>query len=506
MKTKNPVILIIRDGWGYNPKAAGNFIKVAKTPNNDFYLKNYPNGLLATSGEAVGLDKGYQGNSEVGHLTIGSGRVIFQAMTQINQALKTGSFFKNKAFLNLIAQCRKNKTKLHLIGLLQDQGVHAHIKHLFALLDLCAQQKFKDVCIHVITDGRDAPTTESLKHVRALENKLKKIGFGKIVSISGRYYAMDRDNRWERIKEAYDCIALGKGAEFLSALTTLKASHASGMMDEFIKPQKLSGYQGLEINDGIIFFNFRTDRTRQLTKALIEKKFNGFKRKLISLNFVAMTQYYEPMRATVAFPNISLNNLLGDVISRAGGRQLRISETEKYAHVTFFFNGQKEKSNKGEDRILINSPKVATYDLQPEMSAPQIAARLVKEISRARYDFMVVNLVNCDMVGHTANKQAIIKAIEAVDKAQGEIISSALNNNYTCLVLADHGNAEDKSAKTMTSHTTNPVPVLVISNNSKIKKVKVRAGAGLKDVAPTILKIMGLKVPKEMTGRNFLDF
>jgi len=506
MNIKNPVILIIRDGWGYNSKTTGNLIKAAKTPNNDLYLKHYPHGLLATSGEAVGLDKGYQGNSEVGHLTMGSGRVIFQAMTQINQVIKTGAFFKNKAFLDVISKCRKNKTKLHLIGLLQNQGVHSHMKHLFALLDLCKQQKFKDVFVHAITDGRDAPTTESLKHLRALENKLKNIGFGKIATISGRYFAMDRDNRWDRTKKAYDCIALGKGEEFSSALATVKTSHVSGIMDEFIEPKKIKNYQGLEAGDGIIFFNFRTDRPRQLTKALIEKKFSSFKRKLIPLNFVAMTQYYEPLLATVAFPNISLDNLLGEVIARHNLKQLRISETEKYAHVTFFFNGQKERASRGEERILINSPKVATYDLQPEMSAPQITKRLVKEIKKNIYGFIVVNLVNCDMVGHTANKSAIIKAVETVDRVQGEIINEALKNNYTCLVLADHGNAEDKSAKTMTSHTTNPVPVFLISENPKIKKVKIESGAGLKDVAPTVLKIMGLKIPKEMTGQSFIDF
>ena len=506
MKAKNPVILIIRDGWGYNPdpKAKGNFIKEAKTPHNDFYLKNYPHGLLKTSGEAVGLEKGYQGNSEVGHLTMGSGRIIFQAMAQINQAIKNGEFYKNSAFLDVIKKCRQNKSQLHLIGLLQTQGVHAHTKHLFALLDLCQKNKFKNVLIHAITDGRDAPTTESLKHLRSLNKKLKDLGFGKIVTISGRYFAMDRDNRWARTKQAFETIALGQGPEFSNPLAHVKLSHKQGAMDEFIKPCRLQGYRGLQKNDGVIFFNFRTDRTRQLTKAIIEPKFNGFKRQFMAVNFVAMTQYYQPMPAAVAFPNISLANLLGEVISRAGLKQLRISETEKYAHVTFFFNGQKEKANRGEDRILINSPKVATYDLQPEMSAPQIATRLVKEIKRGVYDFVVVNLVNCDMVGHTADKKAILQAIAAVDKAQGEIITAALSKKYTCLVLADHGNAEDKSALTATSHTTNPVPVLLISDSANLKKAKLKSGLGLKDVAPTILKILNLKAPREMTGESLI--
>lgn len=505
MKTKNPVILIIRDGWGYSPKAAGNFIKEANTPNEDFYLKNYPHGLLAASGEAVGLEKGYQGNSEVGHLTLGSGRIIFQAMAQINKAIKDKSFFKNKAFLGIIDKCKKHKTNLHLIGLLQTQGVHAHLSHLFALLELCRREKFKNVLIHVITDGRDAPPTESLKHLKALNKKIKELGFGKIVSVSGRYFAMDRDNRWERTKEAYNSIALGQAPEFEDASKYVKTSHQSGTTDEFIKPGKLAGYSGLKKGDGLIFFNFRTDRPRQLTKAIIDQKFSGFKRSLIPVNMAAMTQYYEPMAAAVAFPNISLDNLLGEVLAGAGLKQLRISETEKYAHVTFFFNGQKEKPNKGEDRMLINSPKVATYDLKPEMSAPEIAGKLVKEIARQKYDFIVVNLVNGDMVGHTADKKAIIKAVETVDKAQGEIISAGLNNKYVCLVLADHGNAEDKSAKTMTSHTTNPVPVILISNDKKLQSIKIRKGAGLQDVAPTILDILGLKTPREMTGKSFIE-
>lgn len=506
MKTKNPVILIIRDGWGYNSRATGNFIKIAKTPNEEYYLKNYPHGLLAASGEAVGLEKGYQGNSEVGHLTLGSGRIIFQSMAQINRAIEKGDFFKNKAFLGVIDKCRRYKTSLHLIGLLQTQGVHAHLNHLLALLDLCRQRKFKDVLIHVITDGRDAPPTESLKHLRMLNQKIKELGFGRIVTVSGRYFAMDRDNRWDRTKEAYDSIVLGQAPEFIDALNYVKTSHQAGVTDEFIKPGKQARYSGLQKNDGMIFFNFRTDRPRQLTKALLDKKFSGFKRSLIPIHMATMTQYYEPLPATVAFPNISLDNLLGEVIARAGLKQLRISETEKYAHVTFFFNGQKEKANQDEDRILINSPKVATYDLQPEMSAPKIATRLSKEIKRGIYDFIVVNLVNCDMVGHTADKTAILKAIAAVDKAQGEIIRAALEKNYTCLVLADHGNAEDKSAKTMTSHTTNPVPLILISADSRLRKAKLKTGAGLKDIAPTILKIMGLKIPKEMSGKNIVSY
>ncbi len=506
MKAKNPVILIIRDGWGYNPKKKDNPIALAKTPNEDYYLKNYKSGLLAASGEAVGLEKGFQGNSEVGHLTLGSGRVMFQSMTRIDKAISTGEFFKNKILLEVINKCKKNKTSLHLIGLLQTQGVHAHMKHLFALLDLCEKNKFKNVLIHAITDGRDAPVTESLKHLKALEKKLKMIGFGQIATLSGRYFAIDRNNRWERTKEAYDCIVSAHGVETSNIIKSVKFSHKNGEMDEFIKPMKLSSYQGFKKNDGVIFFNFRTDRPRQLTAAIVEDKFKGFKRKMIPVNFVAMTQYYEPMNAKVVFPNISLKNLLGDVISAAGMKQLRISETEKYAHVTFFFNGQNEKATKGESRVLIMSPKVATYDLRPEMSVYKIAESLVSEIKTGKYDFIVTNLVNGDMVGHTGKIKAIISAVEAVDKAQGEIVKAALSKNYTCLLIADHGNAEDKSAATSTSHTTNPVPVIVVSNDKKIAAAKIKSGSGLKDIAPTILRVLGVKAPKEMDGHSFLEY
>lgn len=500
MKTKNPVILIIRDGWGYRVNKTGNYIAQANVKNNDFYWKNYPHGLLAASGPAVGLPKGYQGNSEVGHLTIGSGRIIFQAMMRIDQAIKTGEFFKNKAFLDVIDNCKKKKTTLHLIGLLQDQGVHSHIKHLFALLDLCARRNFKNIAIHVITDGRDAPITESLKHLKALEKKMKSLGIGRIATVSGRYYVMDRNKRWNRTKIAYDCIALGKGKKFSSAESYIKQAHAQGIGDEFISPAHSLDYQGFKNGDGAIFFNFRTDRPRQLTQAIVENKFTGFTRKKINIKFVAMTEYYRPMAAKVAFPDIPLKNLLGDIVSQHSFRQLRISETEKYAHVTFFFNGQREKSYKGEDRILIPSPHIATYDLKPEMSAPLIAKRLVAELKKKKYDFAVVNLVNGDMVGHTGKAPAIIKGLEAVDKAMGEIVSAGLANGYTSIIFADHGNAEDKTAKFATSHTINPVPVMIVSPDKALQTVKIKKNVGLQNIAPTALKIMGLKKPKEMDG------
>ncbi|MEI6378757.1 MAG: 2,3-bisphosphoglycerate-independent phosphoglycerate mutase [Candidatus Falkowbacteria bacterium] len=498
MKAKNPVILIIRDGWGYRRNPVGNLIAAAKPKYFDYFWHHYPHALLKASGEAVGLMPGYQGNSEVGHLTIGSGRIIKQSLPRIQSAIDDGSFFKNKAFLAAIKNCRQHKTALHLIALVQTQGVHSHTNHLLALLDLCRRQKFHNVYVHVMTDGRDAPPTESLKHVRVIKNKLKALGFGKIATISGRYYAMDRNLRWERTKEAYDCIALAGGPKFTEAEKAIKACHQAGVTDEFIKPQHAQGYAGLKAHDSFIFVNFRTDRTRQLTKALIEPKFTGFKRKLTPLFFVAMTQYYQPMPAAVAFPNITAKNLLGEVIADAGMKQLRISETEKYAHVTFFFNGQREEPYKGEKQLLIKSPHLATYDLQPEMSVYDIAAKLCVEIKKQSYDFIVVNLVNCDMVGHTAKKSAIIKAVQSVDKAENEIVNCGLSNGYTSILCADHGNAEDKSPKWVTSHTINPVPLVMVAPETSGLKLSLPKNAGLKDVASLVLKILGLKKPKEM--------
>lgn len=469
------------------------------------FSRDYPNTLLAASGEAVGLPKGYQGNSEVGHMTIGSGRIIFQSLEKINKSIKDGDFFKNQAFLKLINACKKSGKTLHLAGLLQTQGVHSHIDHLFALLDLCKKEKFNNVVIHAFTDGRDAPVHESLKHLKNLKKKIKAIGFAKIVSISGRYYAMDRNERYERTKLTYDCLVSAQGEVFKDAADYIKASHKKGESDEFIKPACLKDYEGLQNGDGFIFFNFRTDRPRQLSRALLETKFSGFKRSTTrKINFVAMTEYYRPFPAAIAFYDLELKNLLGEVLAQAGLKQLRISETEKYAHVTFFFNGQKEKASKGEERILIPSPIVATYDLKPEMSALEISSVLQKEIIKQKHDLIVVNLVNGDMVGHTGDYQALKKGLEAVDKAVGEIVSVGLGYDYTSLIFADHGNAEDKSPKYATSHTLNPVPFIIVSSNNKIVKAKIRTGGGLQDIAPTVLKIMGLKKPKEMKGKSLI--
>ncbi|MFH1590248.1 MAG: 2,3-bisphosphoglycerate-independent phosphoglycerate mutase [archaeon] len=496
------VILVIRDGWGYRESTEHNAIHNTATPITDGLMKHYPNTLLNASGEAVGLPKGYQGNSEVGHMTIGSGRIINQSLSRINKSIEDKSFFKISEFSKAINNCKKNKSKLHIMGLLQVEGVHSHIDHLFALLDLCKKKNFKRVVVHVFTDGRDAPVNNSLKHVKKLLNKFKEIGFGEIVTVSGRYYSMDRDKRWDRTKKAYDCIVNGDSKdEFSNPLTAIKKCHANDETDEFIKPQVLKGYHGVKKNDSMIFFNFRTDRTRQLTKAIVEDKFEGWNRKKLNVLFVAMTPFYKPMNAEVAFKERKIDNLLGEIVSKNGLKQFRVSETEKYAHVTFFFNGQIEKPFKNEDRFLINSPKVVTYDLQPEMSVYEIADALVKQIKTEKYDLIVTNLVNGDMVGHTGIIHAIKKAVKAVDLALGRIVDEALKHDYTMLIFGDHGNVEDQTAEWRTSHTINPVPLIVVSNDLKMKLPKNK---GLQDIAPTVLKLLGLKKPVEMTGESLV--
>ncbi len=501
------VILVIRDGWGFNQKKEKNAIKAADTKNTDMLTRKYSHTLLNTSGQAVGLPKGFQGNSEVGHLTIGSGRIILQPMIRINKAIESGEFFKNKAFLKAVKNCKKNKSTMHLMGLLQSEGVHSHENHLYALLKLCKRKGLKKVLVHAIIDGRDAPPKNGIVHLKKLRRKIKEIGTGKIATISGRYYAMDRDKRWNRTKKAYDCIVLGKSeCEFENPENALLECYKKGETDEFIKPEKRKGYEGIKNKDSVVFFNFRTDRTRQLTKAIVENKFEGWKRKPLHALFVAMTSYYKPMNAEVAFEGIVHEKLLGQVLSRKGVSQLRISETEKYAHVTFFFNGQKEKPEKGEERILINSPKVATYDLKPEMSAFKVTEKLVAEINKRKFGFIVVNLVNGDLVGHTGIWKACVKAAETVDKCLGKIVKAGLEKDYTLLVFADHGNLEDQSPKWATSHTINKVPLIIVSADKKIRNCKLKKNGGLKDIAPTVLKIMNIKKPKEMTGKSLLQY
>ncbi|MFA5797317.1 MAG: 2,3-bisphosphoglycerate-independent phosphoglycerate mutase [Candidatus Woesearchaeota archaeon] len=503
---KHKTILVIRDGWGYRKECTDNAICEMHLKNDTMLMQNYPHTLLAASGEAVGVPKGYQGNSEVGHMTIGSGRIIFQSLERINKSIKDGDFFSIPEFLDAIKNCKQYNTTLHLIGLLQVEGVHSHRDHLFALLDLCKQEQFTNVVVHVITDGRDSPVTDSLKHIAALEEKFKQIGFGNIATISGRYYTMDRDKRWDRIKEAYECIVNAKGVSVFTDVTAeIKQCHANNETDEFIKPRARVSYTGIHEHDSIIFYNFRTDRPREFTQSIVEEKFDGWDRKALNVYYASMTQYYIPMNAHVAFKDVAFDNLLGKTLGEHGLKQLRISETEKYAHVTFFFNGQIEEPNPQEDRILIPSPKIATYDLKPEMSVYEVTERLKTEIATEKYDLIITNLVNGDMVGHTGVIDAIHKAVVAVDEAVGKIVEAGLAHNYTLIIFADHGNAEDQTPEWRTSHTINPVPGILVSNDEILKQCTLKEGKGLRDIAPTVLELLEIPKPKEMTGESLIQ-
>ena len=499
MQKRKKIILVIRDGWGYREDKTNNTIALADTPVDDKLRREYPWTLITTSGEAVGLPPGYQGNSEVGHLTIGSGRTVDQSLVRINKSIKSGEFFEKKEFLDAIENCKRNDSSLHFIGLLQKEGVHAHLDHLLALLELCKRNDFSKVVIHVITDGRDSPPGKGKDYLKELID----FGFGEIATVSGRYYSMDRDNRWERTRKAYSAIVEGKSKEqFNNPLSMLEECYRRGETDEFIVPQVRTGYEGIKNNDSVVFYNLRTDRPRQLTQAIIEEKFNHWERQPLILFFVVMTEYYKGMRAEIAFKERENKNILGEIVSREGLRQLRISETEKYAHVTFFFNGQREEPFSGEERIMIPSPKgVATYDEKPEMSVYEIKDRIIKEIDEKKYALIVVNLVNVDMVGHSGNRLKTKLAIEAVDEVTGALVSAGLSNDYDIMITADHGNAEDQSPRWGTSHTTNKVPFIFVSND----KTSLREGGGLKDIAPTILEILGLDKPIEMDGTSLLE-
>ncbi len=500
---KEKVILIIRDGYGRRNEPDFNAVIEGKTPYTDYLMEKYPTSLLRTSGEDVGLPSGYMGGSEVGHLTIGSGRVIPQSLLKINKSIEDESFFKNKAFLDVIKEVKKNNKTLHLMGLLQDKGVHSHQDHLFALLRLCKKQGFENVKIHVFCDGRDSPQRSVKKYIKKLEKVIKE-NVGVISSVIGRFYAMDRDTRYDRIEKAYNLLIKGRGEEFRNAIEAVDDAYSKGENDEFIKPRKIKGFKGINDGDGIICYNYRTDRVRQLTHALLDEKYDYFKREKRNVLFTAMTPYYENLNANVAFKENLEKNLLGDVIEKNNLKQLRISETEKYPHVTFFFNGLEDKAKKGEDRILIPSPRdVNTYDEKPEMSIYEVTEKLVENIKKEDYDLIVVNFVNGDMVGHTGKMDAAVKAVEAVDKCLEKTIKAGLEKGYTSLVFADHGNCEEMEGEHQTSHTLNDVDLILVSNNKDYKNCSLEYG-GLKDVAVTTLNIMGLAVPKEMTGVNLI--
>ena len=505
---KKLTMLMILDGFGNNSNEKGNAVKIAKTPNIDKLMKTCPTTQINTSGLAVGLPEGQMGNSEVGHTNIGAGRVVYQELTRITKSIEDGDFFSVPEFVKAIENCKQNHTKLHIMGLVSDGGVHSHIRHLFALLELAKRKDFEDVYVHCFLDGRDTPPASAENYIMQLEDKMKEKGIGKIASISGRFYAMDRDKRWQRIQKAYDAMVNGIGEKATSAISAIESSYQKEVFDEFVEPTLIcNGEEPIATigkKDSVIFFNFRPDRAREITRTLVDEEFNEFETKKLDLCFVCMTQYDETIpNVNIAFKPTALVNTFGEYISKKGLKQLRIAETEKYAHVTFFFNGGEEKQYKGEDRILISSPKVETYDLKPEMSAYEVTEKVVEAIKSEKYDSIILNYANPDMVGHTGNLDAAVKAIETIDECVGKVIEALKEVNGIVLITADHGNSEQmidyKTGEPHTAHTTNPVPLMLFG----MENVKLNTGC-LADLAPTMLGIMGLEKPQEMLGNSLL--
>ncbi len=501
MIKKRPLLLMILDGYGLSDKTEGNAIAHARTPNLDMLFSTYPNSVLSASGESVGLPEGQMGNSEVGHLNIGAGRIVYQDLTRITKSIREGDFFGNRTLLDAMENVRSNGSSLHLMGLLSDGGVHSHISHLYALLRMAKEQGIKKVFVHAFLDGRDVPPKSALKYVTEAEKKMKESG-GEFATLCGRYYSMDRDKRWERVEKAYDAITSGWGIAAENASLAVTIAYNQGETDEFVTPTVIKKASVISDNDSVIFFNFRSDRAREITRAFIDREFKDFKRKKFPrTHFVCFTQYDETFNVPVAFLPESLRNILADIMARRHLKQLRIAETEKYAHVTFFFNGGVEKPFEGEDRILIPSPKVATYDMQPEMSAFLITGEVVKGIAPGRYDVIILNYANLDMVGHTGVFEAAVKAVEAVDSCIGIVFDAVKAAGGLLIITADHGNAEkmiDEKGGIHTAHTTNPVPFLFCE-----KGAKLRNGI-LADIAPTLLDVLGIEKPEEMTGRSLI--
>ena len=510
---KKTTVLMILDGFGINDKVEGNAIKQANTPVLDGIFKKYPCEKGYASGRDVGLPEGQMGNSEVGHLNIGAGRIVYQELTRITKAIEDGDFYENPEFLQAIEHCKKNSSALHFMGLVSDGGVHSHNTHLYALLRLAKKHDLEKVYVHAFLDGRDTPPSSGVHYVAELAEKMREMEVGQFATVAGRYYAMDRDKRWDRVQEAYDAMVLGKGTTATNAVDGIKQSYEKGKTDEFVPPTVIVDEHGMAKgkiadHDGVIFFNFRPDRAREIIRAICDPAFDGFSRGKVAedIKFVCFTEYDITIpNKEVAFKPQKLTNTLGTYISSLGLKQLRTAETEKYAHVTFFFNGGVEEPNPNEDRWLVPSPKVATYDLQPEMSAYEVTDGLVKAISSKEYDLIIVNYANSDMVGHTGIIEAAVKAVEAVDACVGRVMDALLEAGGNMFLCADHGNSDQMidyvTHEPFTAHTTNPVPFVLINYTDG---VGLKEGGRLADIAPTLLEMMGLPIPSEMTGKSLL--
>lgn len=501
---KKPIILIIMDGYGIAPPE-GNAIAAANKPNLDRIFSENPVTTIGASGMDVGLPDGQMGNSEVGHTNMGAGRVVYQELTRITKSIGDGDFFENEALVEAVENCKANNSALHLMGLLSSGGVHSHNTHLYGLLELAKKSGLEKVYIHAFLDGRDVPPSSAKDFAEELIKKTEEIGVGKVATVAGRYYAMDRDNNWDRVEKAYSAMVYGEGVESCCAVKAIGDSYANEVTDEFVLPTVIDKEGTVKPNDSIVFFNFRPDRAREITRTFVDPDFKGFERRngFFPVKFVCFTQYDATMpNVSVAFKPQSLVNTLGEYISSKDMTQLRIAETEKYAHVTFFFNGGVEKIYEGEDRILVNSPKVATYDLQPEMSAYEVTEKCVDAVKSGKYDMIILNFANCDMVGHTGIFEAAVKAVEAVDECVGKVTNAIAEMGGVSLITADHGNADkmfDEDGSPFTAHTTNPVPFCVVGYPCKL-----REGGRLADIAPTMLEIMGLEQPAEMNGESII--
>lgn len=508
--SKSPKALIILDGFGCRDEVKGNAIAQAKKPNFDRYWKEFPHSHLLASGEAVGLPEGQMGNSEVGHMNIGAGRVVYQDLSRVNIAIREGQFEKNETFLAAIEHVKKHDSSLHLFGLLSDGGVHSHITHMYALLRLAADHGLKKVYVHGFLDGRDVGPQTAESYITETLEKMKEYGVGEFATISGRYYSMDRDRRWERVEKCYRAMVYGEGPSYTNPLDVIKDSYEHEIYDEFVLPSVITKENGepvatIQDNDAVIFYNFRPDRAIQISNTFTNDDFRSFDRgekHPKGLHFVCLTHFSETVKGYVAFKPTSLDNTFGEVLSQHNLKQLRIAETEKYPHVTFFFNGGREQQFPGEERILIDSPKVATYDLKPEMSAYEVTEALLKEIAADKHDVIILNFANPDMVGHSGKLEPTIKAVEAVDECLGKVVDAILAKGGEVIITADHGNADeviDSNGKPMTAHTTNPVPVIVTRPN-----IELREDGILADLAPTLLDMLGIEKPAEMTGKSII--